>query len=277
MSSIRRRTAMLGALATPFVTRRVGRRLSDAADQLVVPYAPGGGADAVARIIAKLAGDSMGQSIVVENKGGAGSIVGTDLVAKSGARRLHAAARPVRPDLDQPGRLQEPALRSGEGAVARHHDQLLSLCAGDQQQDAGEDAQGIRRARQGEARRLQLRHDRRRRRQPPDERAVLRQGRREDDPHPLSRHGARGRRLRRRTGHHGVRRSGQRAAAHQCRHLAGARRDQPAALAGRAGRADHGRERLSRRRGGGLARHLRAGARRRRRSSTSSMPRSSRR
>ena len=97
-----------------------------------MPYAPGGGADAVARIIAKLAGDSMGQSIVVENKGGAGSIVGTDLVAKADARRLHAAARPVRPDLDQSGRLQEPAVRSGEGADAGHHDQLLSLRAGDQ-------------------------------------------------------------------------------------------------------------------------------------------------
>jgi tripartite-type tricarboxylate transporter receptor subunit TctC len=49
----------------------------------VVPYAPGGGADAVARILAKRVGDSLGQSIVVENKGGAGSILGTDLVAKA--------------------------------------------------------------------------------------------------------------------------------------------------------------------------------------------------
>ena len=48
-----------------------------------MPYAPGGGADAVARIMAKLAATGMGQSIVVENKGGAGSIVGTDLVAKA--------------------------------------------------------------------------------------------------------------------------------------------------------------------------------------------------
>ena len=84
MSSIRRRTAMLGMLAAPLAARAAW-----AVDyptrpiKLVVPYAPGGGADAVARIIAKLAGDSMGQSIVVENKGGAGSIVGTDLVAKS--------------------------------------------------------------------------------------------------------------------------------------------------------------------------------------------------
>jgi tripartite-type tricarboxylate transporter receptor subunit TctC len=84
MTSIRRRTALLGALMAPLATRTTW-----AADyptrpiRLIVPYAPGGGADAVARIIAKLAGDSMGQSIVVENKGGAGSIVGTDLVAKS--------------------------------------------------------------------------------------------------------------------------------------------------------------------------------------------------
>jgi tripartite-type tricarboxylate transporter receptor subunit TctC len=84
MNPIRRRTALLGALAAPLVAR--GAWAADyptRAIKLVVPYAPGGGADAVARIIAKLAGDSMGQSIVVENKGGAGSIVGTDLVAKS--------------------------------------------------------------------------------------------------------------------------------------------------------------------------------------------------
>ena len=49
----------------------------------VVPYAPGGGADAVARILAKRVGDSLGQTVVVENRGGAGSIIGTDLVAKA--------------------------------------------------------------------------------------------------------------------------------------------------------------------------------------------------
>jgi tripartite-type tricarboxylate transporter receptor subunit TctC len=71
-------------LAAPFAARST--RAADYPTRpirLIVPYAPGGGADAVARIIAKLAGASMGQSIVVENKGGAGSIVGTDLVAKS--------------------------------------------------------------------------------------------------------------------------------------------------------------------------------------------------
>src|SRR3954463_345043 len=84
MTSIRRRTALLAALAAPFAARST--RAADYPTRpirLIVPYAPGGGADAVARIIAKLAGDSMGQSIVVENKGGAGSIIGTDLVAKA--------------------------------------------------------------------------------------------------------------------------------------------------------------------------------------------------
>jgi tripartite-type tricarboxylate transporter receptor subunit TctC len=51
--------------------------------KLVVPYAPGGGADGVARIVAKKVSESIGQPIVIENKGGAGAIVGTDLVAKA--------------------------------------------------------------------------------------------------------------------------------------------------------------------------------------------------
>jgi tripartite-type tricarboxylate transporter receptor subunit TctC len=51
--------------------------------RLIVPYAPGGAADLVARIIAKRAGASLGQPIVVENRGGAGSIIGTDLVKQS--------------------------------------------------------------------------------------------------------------------------------------------------------------------------------------------------
>jgi len=84
MTSIRRRTALLGALASSLGGgRALAADYPARAIRLIVPYAPGGGADAVARIIAKVAGGSMGQSIVVENKGGAGSIVGTDLVAKA--------------------------------------------------------------------------------------------------------------------------------------------------------------------------------------------------
>ena len=51
--------------------------------RLVVPYAAGGGADSVARIVAKRVGETIGQPIVIENRGGAGSIIGTELVKKS--------------------------------------------------------------------------------------------------------------------------------------------------------------------------------------------------
>jgi tripartite-type tricarboxylate transporter receptor subunit TctC len=51
--------------------------------RLIVPYAPGGGADSVARVVAKRVAETIGQPIVIENRGGAGSIIGTDMVAKA--------------------------------------------------------------------------------------------------------------------------------------------------------------------------------------------------
>ncbi len=51
--------------------------------RLVVPFAPGGFTDVVARIIGQRLSTAMGQQFVIENKAGAGSIIGTDFVAKS--------------------------------------------------------------------------------------------------------------------------------------------------------------------------------------------------
>jgi tripartite-type tricarboxylate transporter receptor subunit TctC len=48
--------------------------------RLIVSYAAGGGADSVARIVAKRVSETIGQPIVIENRGGAGSIIGTELV-----------------------------------------------------------------------------------------------------------------------------------------------------------------------------------------------------
>jgi tripartite-type tricarboxylate transporter receptor subunit TctC len=50
---------------------------------LVVPYAAGGGNDVIARLVAAKMSASLGQPIVVENKGGAGSTIGTRDVARS--------------------------------------------------------------------------------------------------------------------------------------------------------------------------------------------------
>lgn len=53
--------------------------------KIVVPYGVGGPADIYARFLAAKLQDSMGQSFIVEDRPGAGSIVGTDYVAKSEA------------------------------------------------------------------------------------------------------------------------------------------------------------------------------------------------
>ena len=50
---------------------------------MVVGFAPGGGTDTVARILAKTLGDALGQQVVVENKAGAGGNIATDHVAKA--------------------------------------------------------------------------------------------------------------------------------------------------------------------------------------------------
>lgn len=50
---------------------------------LIVPYAPSGFADTRVRLLARKLGESLQQSIVVENKAGAGGVIGTNLVAKA--------------------------------------------------------------------------------------------------------------------------------------------------------------------------------------------------
>jgi tripartite-type tricarboxylate transporter receptor subunit TctC len=51
--------------------------------KVVVPYAAGGLPDTMARLVGQKMGESMGQQLVIENRGGAGGIVGTAEVAKS--------------------------------------------------------------------------------------------------------------------------------------------------------------------------------------------------
>ncbi len=53
--------------------------------KLIVTFPPGGGTDLIARLLAQKMTDSMGQPVLVENKGGAGGTIGTEFVAKSPA------------------------------------------------------------------------------------------------------------------------------------------------------------------------------------------------
>ena len=67
-------TVALPLLAQTYPTRPV---------KILVPFAAGGPADVYGRFMAQKLGDALGQSFVVDNKPGAGSVIGTDIAAKS--------------------------------------------------------------------------------------------------------------------------------------------------------------------------------------------------
>ena len=61
-------------------------RADDFASQvtkIVVPFAPGGGTDVISRTLAQEMSKHLGGTVIVENKPGAGTIIGTDYVAKA--------------------------------------------------------------------------------------------------------------------------------------------------------------------------------------------------
>src|SRR4051794_1527843 len=51
--------------------------------RFISPYAPGGGTDAMARVLAQKLGDALARQVYVENRPGGGGIVGTETVAKA--------------------------------------------------------------------------------------------------------------------------------------------------------------------------------------------------
>ena len=51
--------------------------------RLIVPFTPGGGTDIMGRLLARKLGEMFGQQVVVDNRPGAGTVIGSDLLAKS--------------------------------------------------------------------------------------------------------------------------------------------------------------------------------------------------
>lgn len=76
-------TAALFAAATAFAAAAGAETYPDRPIRLVVPFPPGGGSDITARTIAQKLGEALGQTIIADNRGGAGGNIGTDIVAKA--------------------------------------------------------------------------------------------------------------------------------------------------------------------------------------------------
>ncbi|HWX50925.1 MAG TPA: tripartite tricarboxylate transporter substrate-binding protein [Roseomonas sp.] len=88
---MKRRTLLAAGLALPALRARAaatGGWTPDRPLKLVVPFAAGGPADIFGRVFAEALGKQLGQPVVVENRGGAGGLVGTDAVAKAPADGL---------------------------------------------------------------------------------------------------------------------------------------------------------------------------------------------
>src|ERR1700761_5147894 len=51
--------------------------------RIVVPYAAGGGTDTIARLIAQKLNELWKQAVIIDNRGGANGMIGTDMVAKA--------------------------------------------------------------------------------------------------------------------------------------------------------------------------------------------------
>ncbi|MFN7445062.1 MAG: tripartite tricarboxylate transporter substrate binding protein [Curvibacter sp.] len=73
------------AAALLVVTAAQAQNYPNKSVRIVVPFAAGGPADNYARFIGQRLGDALGQPFVIDNRPGAGSIIGTDLVAKAPA------------------------------------------------------------------------------------------------------------------------------------------------------------------------------------------------
>lgn len=78
--SILRRALPLLPLSTPAFAQFWA---PDRAMRLVIPFTPGGSTDIIGRVVAQRLGVLLGQTVVVENRPGAGGTIGTDWVAKA--------------------------------------------------------------------------------------------------------------------------------------------------------------------------------------------------
>jgi tripartite-type tricarboxylate transporter receptor subunit TctC len=85
MTTIHRRHLLTAATAMGFAGSAVAQGFPERPVRIVVPFGPGGGTDNLVRILEPHLRTALGQPVVIENRGGAGGTIGSDIVARSPA------------------------------------------------------------------------------------------------------------------------------------------------------------------------------------------------
>ena len=140
---------------------------------MIVPFAPGGLNDTTARLLQPQLEKALGQTVIVDNRPAASGIVGTDAVAKAApdghsllvVASSHAVVPATNPKV--PYNIERDL-----AAITLVSQKSVLLCR--EFEGAGEDAAGVRRAREEGAGQVQLFEPRRRRSQSPRHRVVQR-------------------------------------------------------------------------------------------------------
>ena len=116
-------------LSTAFAATAAWGAYPEKPIRLVVPFAPGGGTDLIARTLGSGMSQELGQPIIVDNKPGAGTIIGTEAVAKSPADGytilIASFAHAVNPSLHP-----KLTVRQRQGVCSNHPHRSRSKRAG---------------------------------------------------------------------------------------------------------------------------------------------------
>src|SRR3954467_1279528 len=67
-------TLAIAAIAAEYPSRPI---------RIVVPFTPGGGTDIIARAIAQHLGSTFGQNVIVDNRAGGNTVIGSEIVARA--------------------------------------------------------------------------------------------------------------------------------------------------------------------------------------------------
>src|SRR4026209_2598110 len=75
--------ALIASVVTLFSATVLAQAYPTKPIRLIVPFSPGGTNDILARMVATHLGETLGQTMIVDNRPGFQGVIGTDLVAKS--------------------------------------------------------------------------------------------------------------------------------------------------------------------------------------------------